>query len=124
MRHQATKFLTEENVSPRVVAFLRERGHDVLDAKEQGWQGRSDVFLLRKALRAQRVIITHDRDFGTLAIDQHEPCFGVLYLRLRDQRAPNAIVALERFFAAKVSIQSGMMIVIQESQARIRRMRT
>ena len=123
MTHQVLKFLTDENISPRVVAFLRERGDDVLDVKEHGWQGKSDVFLLRKAWKAQRVILTHDRDFGTLAIDQHEPCYGVLYLRLRDQRAPSAIAALDRFFGAKISIRSGMLIVIQESQARVRRMR-
>ncbi|MEO6667083.1 MAG: DUF5615 family PIN-like protein [Nitrospiria bacterium] len=69
------------------------------------------------------MIITHDRDFGTLAIDQHEPCYGVLYLRLRDQRAPNAIAVINRFLDAKVSIQSGTLIVLQESQARVRRIR-
>ena len=123
MTHQALTCLTDENISPRVVAFLRQRGHDVLDVKEHGWQGKSDVFLLRRAWKAQRVIITHDRDFGTLAIDQHEPCYGVIYLRLRDQRAPNVIAVMNRFLGAKVSIQRGTLIVLQESQARVRRIR-
>lgn len=120
MIYQALKFLADENVSPRLVAFLRERGHDVHDVIEQGWQGKSDAFLLRKAWKAQRFIITHDRDFGKLAIDQHEPCYGVFYLRLRDQRALNAIAAMNRFLSTKTPIQSGTLIVIQESKARIR----
>ena len=74
-----------------------------------------------QAWKAKRFIITHDRDFGKLVIDQHEPCYGVLYLRLRDQRALNAITVMNRFLDTKTRIQSGTLIVIQESQARIRR---
>jgi hypothetical protein len=56
VRHRELTFLTDENISPRVVACLRDRGHDVLDVKERGWQGKSDVFLLRKAWKAHRFI--------------------------------------------------------------------
>ncbi len=121
MRPRALRFLTDENVSPLLVAFLRERGHDVLDVKERGWHGTADADLLRKAARSRRVVISHDRDFGTLAINQRQPCFGVLYLRLRDQRAHNAIRVVREFLARNMDIRPGTLIVLQESQARIRR---
>ncbi len=43
------RFLTDENVSPKVVAYLRKCGADVLDIKEYGWQGKTDHEILEKA---------------------------------------------------------------------------
>lgn len=120
MRPGTIRFLTDENVSPRLVAFLREQGHDVQDVKEEGWQGKDDVFLLRRAWAAQRIVISHDRDFGKLAIVRQEPCYGVMYLRLRDQRVPNAITVMRQFLKRKIAIRPGSLVVIQESRARIR----
>jgi hypothetical protein len=47
-------FLTDENISPGVVAVLRRTGLDVQDAKEQGWQGSSDQAILLPALIINR----------------------------------------------------------------------
>ncbi|MBW2430389.1 MAG: DUF5615 family PIN-like protein [Deltaproteobacteria bacterium] len=37
MKLQDVKILADENISPKVVAFLRSAGLDVLDVKEQSW---------------------------------------------------------------------------------------
>lgn len=120
MRPDALRFLTDENVSPRLVDFLRGQGHDVKDVKEEGWQGKDDAFLLRRAWATQRFVISHDRDFGKLAIAQQEPCYGVMYLRLRNQRAVNTITVMQQFLKRRLDIQPGSLVVIQESRARIR----
>jgi predicted nuclease of predicted toxin-antitoxin system len=73
--------LTDENLDPDVVAQLRQLGFDVLDVVESGLQGSTDVDLLRLAASQGRVIVSHDADFGTLAILQHEPLIGIVYLR-------------------------------------------
>jgi hypothetical protein len=65
-------------------------------------------------------MVSHDRDFGKLAIAQHERCFGILYLRLKDQRAPNAIAVMRLFIRRRTSLKPGTLIVIQESRARVR----
>jgi hypothetical protein len=44
----------------------------------------------------------------------------VLYLRLKDQRAPNVITVVRRFLRRRASLKPGTLIVIQESRARIR----
>lgn len=62
--------LTDENIDPDVVAGLRRLGFDVLDVVESGRAGVGDVELLRWAVSQGRVIVTHDADFGTLAILQ------------------------------------------------------
>ncbi len=43
---QRLNLLADENVSPRVVTFLREKGCDVIDVKEKGWYGADDKFLM------------------------------------------------------------------------------
>jgi predicted nuclease of predicted toxin-antitoxin system len=73
--------LTDENLDPDVVAHLRQLGFDVLDVVERGLQGTTDVDLLRQATSEGRVVVSHDADFGTLAILQGEPLVGIVYLR-------------------------------------------
>jgi len=73
--------LTDENVDPDVVAGLRGLGFDVLDVVQGGRQGASDVDLLRWATSQGRIVVSHDADFGTLAILQHEPLVGLVFLR-------------------------------------------
>ncbi len=49
MKFRSLKILTDENISPRVVSFLREKGTDVIDTKEEEWHGKDDEYLLEKA---------------------------------------------------------------------------
>jgi predicted nuclease of predicted toxin-antitoxin system len=73
--------LTDENLDADVVAQLRQLGFDVLDVVQSGLQGAADVDLLRQAVANGRVVVTHDADFGKLAILQNEPLVGIVYLR-------------------------------------------
>ena len=43
--------------------------------------GADDLTVLRLANAQQRVIVTHDSDFGTLAIARGEPIIGIVHLR-------------------------------------------
>lgn len=81
MKLREFPLLTDENVDPEVVAGLRRLGFDVLDVVESGRAGACDVDLLRWATSEGRVVVSHDADFGTLAIFQNEPLVGLLFLR-------------------------------------------
>jgi predicted nuclease of predicted toxin-antitoxin system len=59
-------FLTDENIDAAVVAWLRERDHEVLDIKEEGLFGSMDDEILERAFGQKQVIISQDSDFGTL----------------------------------------------------------
>lgn len=120
MRLSDFKLLTDENVSPRVVSFLRENGFDVLDVKESSMNGTSDHFLLELAFREQRFVVTHDADFGTLAINNEQHCYGVLYLRLMKQSALNVIEVLKTLIAMNPELSSGSLVVINETRIRVR----
>ncbi len=76
MKLSEFKFLTDENISSVVVQFLREYGLDVFDVKENLLSGRRDSFLLDLAVQQNRIVITQDSDFGTLAIAAKQPSTG------------------------------------------------
>lgn len=76
------RLLTNENVSDTVVRTLRQRGHDVLSAKES-MRSQPDEKLLARAQAEGRMLVTHDKDFGELAFGSGLPAqCGVILLRL------------------------------------------
>jgi len=81
VRLQDFRLLADENMHSEVVQFLRSQGCDVLDVKEEGLFGTSDVALMRLAYLEDRIILTHDSDFGRLAITTNEPMKGIIFLR-------------------------------------------
>lgn len=81
MKLQDFGLLTDENLDPEIVQWLEAAGFDVLDVCREGLQGTSDAELMRQAVAENRVIVTHDADFGTLAVLQGEPVVGVIFLR-------------------------------------------
>lgn len=81
MIESGTRVLTDENLHPEVVSFLRREGGDVLDVREEGLTGVSDEELIRRAEAEHRIVITHDRDFGRLLTARGQLSIGVIYLR-------------------------------------------
>jgi predicted nuclease of predicted toxin-antitoxin system len=76
------RLLVNENVTGTVIKQLRERGHNVLSVKESMRSEQDDVILAR-AQAEQRIIITHDKDFGELAFRAQLPSSsGVILFRL------------------------------------------
>ena len=120
MKFRSLKMLADENVSPRVVSFLREKGINVTDAKERKWHGREDEYLLEMAYSESRFIFTHDSDFGTLAINEGKDCYGIIYMRLWNAKVPNVIRVLESLLSLETEFQKGSLIVADDSRIRIR----
>jgi predicted nuclease of predicted toxin-antitoxin system len=76
------RWLVNENVSGTVIRTLRDRGHDVLAVKES-LRGSGDPHILALAQAEQRVLVTHDKDFGELAFRFGLPASsGVVLFRL------------------------------------------
>jgi predicted nuclease of predicted toxin-antitoxin system len=75
------RILCDESVPLAVEQFLAAAGHDVV-AIRQTLRGAPDRIVLREALAEARLLITYDRDFGTLLFrDQLRPAPLVLYVR-------------------------------------------
>ena len=120
MKLQDAKILADENISPKVVAFLRNAGLDVLDVKEQNWYGQNDEVLLDIAYQDQRFVLTHDSDFGTLAVNKGKPFYGILYFRLKNLKSTNVIRICDRVIRKDLDVYPGTILIIEESRIRIR----
>lgn len=122
MQFNGLKLLTDENISPKVVSFFRANGFDVYDVKESGLQGTTDQNLLSLANKHQRFVVTHDSDFGTLAINNNQPCYGVIYLRLKLPTSENVILALSILCKMNPDFQPGSLVVLDEQRMRVRQL--
>ena len=72
--------LADENVHPDVILFLRDAGLDVESVSEQGQFGLPDSHVLQQATEVGRVVLTHDSDFGGLAL-MGAQFIGIIYIR-------------------------------------------
>lgn len=81
------KFLLDECLPEALVVQLRVKGHDVIWARETytGWDDRK---LLATATRDGRIVVSADRDFGTLTLRQGEQAFGVVIVHFDKSLEP------------------------------------
>ena len=107
-----------------MVRWLRDQGLDVVDSKESGWQGAHDVELIRLSVQQRRIILTHDRDFGKLAIAAREQVTGIMYLRPGHLDPERTIADLNALLLHNPDVDVPCVIVVQRrlngTQIRIR----
>lgn len=113
MKLRECAFLADEIIDPEVVARLKEWGFDVVSASEMKLEGNPDSDILSRAYREGRVILTHDRDFGKLAIGSRRPFFGVVYIRLGHMSSEKTLEILEVVFESAMDVTSPFMVVGQ-----------
>lgn len=111
--------LTDENLDPDVVAWLRQQGFDVADVCDDGFQGSTDIALLQRAVAANRVVVTHDPDFGTLAILQKEPVVGILFLRPGHIDPQFTIETLQSVLSANPDVTPPFVIVARRKGVKV-----
>ncbi len=73
------RLLVDRCAGRRLAEWLRERGHDVLDASDMT-PDPGDRALLQRASDEGRVLITMDKDFGALIFRHGSPRVGMLRL--------------------------------------------
>ena len=60
------------------IQILRDLGHDVVVTGELGYGRKTDIELLDFAQKDNRILITRDRDFGSLVFVLHAGSWGHL----------------------------------------------
>jgi predicted nuclease of predicted toxin-antitoxin system len=107
-------FLTDENVHPQIIDYLRKSGLNVKDVREQKWNGYSDLRLLTLAFKEKRVIVTHDNDFGKIIFSQPLDFLGILYLRPGHFFADFHISILKSLFQIYPEVQIPFKLVAEK----------
>jgi predicted nuclease of predicted toxin-antitoxin system len=113
-------FLADENIQPAVIAFLREQGLDVFSFPEQGKFGLSDADILRFAVEENRIVLTHDSDFGGLVILNEQSFVGIVYLRPGHIQAEFTIETIRTLFEQVKDVQIPFIIVAERSRENVR----
>lgn len=75
------KLLANENIPLASYKYLIEVGYDIIHVGEVN-PSILDQEVMELAIRESRIIITFDRDYGTLIFKQGFKPLGVIYLRL------------------------------------------
>jgi predicted nuclease of predicted toxin-antitoxin system len=115
------KFLADMGISPRVVAVLRERGHEAVHLQEQGLGKMPDRDILSKARAEGRVLLTHDLDFGELLAASGGTLPSVIIFRLKDMRADNVNFHLFSILKEQSEmLEKGAVCSVNERRVRIR----
>lgn len=90
---------------------MRGAGLDVAMLDERGLRGRDDAAVLRSAHAEARIIVTHDSDFGTLAMSAGLPVTGILYLRPGHIDVRFTIASLEAVLAGELAVTVPFIVV-------------
>lgn len=120
------KLLLDANLSPETAEFLRRRfSFDAVSIIELRKTHLEDLDIIALAKQENQIIITQDLDFGGL-YHEADPAFGVIILRLNDQRIESVNLILEKLFDSADGKQifeenPNTLIVIDETSTRVRK---
>jgi predicted nuclease of predicted toxin-antitoxin system len=113
-------FLTDENIQPEVVEYLRHNSFDIVDVKELNFCGKSDEFLFNYATEQKRVIISHDSDFGRLLFLGNYTFSGIIYLRPGHLKPEISILSLKTLFDQNLEIKFPFIITIENNLEKVK----
>jgi predicted nuclease of predicted toxin-antitoxin system len=112
------KLLTNENFPLKSVLFLREKGFDVKHIGTD-FPGIKDSEVVNLAVKESRIIITFDKDYGTLIFKKgYRPKCGVIFFKWTkfNPEAPGKVI--DRLFTDKKLEFENALTVIDDKNIR------
>jgi predicted nuclease of predicted toxin-antitoxin system len=115
------KFLLDMGLSQSSTTFLRTQGYDVVHLRDQGLQRWADDQIIDKARREERVILTHDLDFGRIVALSQSQLPSVITFRLDDMQPVQVNHYLAEVLAQfTAELQAGALVSVHERAIRVR----
>jgi predicted nuclease of predicted toxin-antitoxin system len=112
------RFIVDECTGPKVAKWLQEQNHEVISVYDT-MRGADDGTILQKAFNEEYIIITNDKDFGTLVYQQQRSHKGIILLRLVNEKSENKIAVLREILDKHADRLSNHFIVASEKLIRI-----
>jgi predicted nuclease of predicted toxin-antitoxin system len=113
--------LLDMNLSPALAGLLSNSGHDVVHGSQIGNHRAPDAAILAWAREHDRVLVTHDLDFGAMLADTETTGPSVIRLRVQDLLAPETVEALAKTIeVAAPALTRGAIVAIHDDRSRIR----
>lgn len=117
------KFLLDMGLAESTARFLRAGGNDASHLREENLHRLSDEAIIAKAVEEDRIVLTHDLDFGRIVALSGQRLPSVITFRLSDMRAENVnryISDILTRFSGDLS--NGALISVQDHAIRVRRL--
>lgn len=115
------RFLADMGVSPRVVDWLRSKGHEAIHLREEGLQRLPDDEIFEKAILESRILLTFDLDFAEITALSGRRDVCVVIFRLANTRTDHVIQRLATALAgSSEALNQGAVVTIEDSRYRIR----
>jgi predicted nuclease of predicted toxin-antitoxin system len=115
------KFLADMGISPKTVRFLRDLGHEAVHLHEEGLDRLEDAAILTKAREENRILLTHDLDFGELIAASGARLPSVIVFRLRNMNPENVNRHLQSIIEHhQETLAEGAIISVTEGRIRVR----
>jgi len=111
--------VADENVPPVVIARLRAEGHRVVAIADVG-SGMRDEQVLATASVGRFILLTHDRDFGELAVGRNVPVAGVILLETERLSLSAQVQQISECLAEANRQWAGFYSVIEPARVRQR----
>jgi predicted nuclease of predicted toxin-antitoxin system len=115
------KLLIDMNLSPNLCAIFNAAGWDTVHWSSVGSPSAKDWEIMQWARDADRVVLTHDLDFGALLALTHAGGPSVIQVRTQNVRprilAPLILPLLRRYGS---ELESGALLVVDEARWRVR----
>lgn len=78
------RFLVDACVDVRLARWLREQGYDAIHLRDEGLHSLPNGQIFEKAITENRVVLTHDLDFGEICAMTHGRKASVIVFRLHN----------------------------------------
>lgn len=115
------KFVADIGISPGAVIFLRALGYDAVHLIELQLHRLSDPEIIAKAQREERIVLTHDLDFGDLMAASGDVLPSVIIFRLADMRPQNVNDHLRLIVVQYQKVlEAGAILSVTQSRVRVR----
>jgi predicted nuclease of predicted toxin-antitoxin system len=115
-------FLADENISPETADYLESLGYSCYSLRREGPWRLPDHEIVALAKRQDRIILTHDLDFGDIYYSAESGQVGILVLRLRQQTVEEVNDVLHRFLQSGALSEQQLkrsLVILSEATYRV-----
>jgi predicted nuclease of predicted toxin-antitoxin system len=115
------RLLADLQISPRTVAHLRSRGHDVVRVTDVLPATASDEAIVEWARRDGRAILTQDLDFTAIVALSGRTDPSIVSIRLSSSRVEIVNATLDRVLPSiEPELAAGVLVTVEDLRVRSR----
>lgn len=117
-------FVVDANLSARLAVLLQVACHDAVHVRDIGLRAASDDEIIDYAISTDRIVISHDTDFGTLLAYRQLSKPSFILIRSSDpiDVDDQAGLVVANLDAMSVDLEAGAIAVFARGRLRIRRL--